>query len=45
MIDLSTGYNIIHESFDNEQSLEQLYRIIKSYYPKEFIILNKNYML
>jgi DNA mismatch repair protein MutS len=43
MIDLSTGYNIIHESFDNEQSLEQLYRIIKSYYPKEFIILNKNY--
>ena len=43
MIDLSTGYNIIHESFDNEQSLEQLYRIIKSYYPKEFLILNKNY--
>ena len=43
MIDLSTGYNVIHESFTPEQSLEQIYRIIKSYYPKEFIIVNKNY--
>lgn len=43
MIDLSTGYNLIHETYQQEQSLEQLYRIIKSYYPREFIITNKNY--